>query len=159
LHSGKKLATVVEDGKDGSLELHFEDSSVVTVDALIGADGIFGFVRRQVLDEKDAASAAGWWDCRNVVPYEKAKTKLGSQYFVEPRQYGWVGEKAFIMHDILDDGKSVQCVCSATEETASTTRNRDLSRSFLEKSFEPWLDGPIARNMIDVCMNDLKKLY
>ena len=150
LHPGKKLGSIVKDSSHGSLELHFKDGTVDTVDALIGADGIFGSVRTHVLGNDDAASAAGWWDCRNVVPFEKAKDKLGARFFEDPRQYGWVGEKAFIMHDILDDGKSVQCVCSGVEETASAERKQDLSRSFLEKSFAPWLGGPVARNMIDV---------
>ena len=151
LHPGKKLVSIVEEQSNhGGLELHFQDGTIDTVDALIGADGIFSSVRQYLLGDAEPAEAAGWWDCRNVVPFEKAKEKLGAQYFEEPRQYSWVGDNGFIMHDILDDGKSVQCVCSAVELEASSERRRDLSRAFLDKTFGSWLEGPIGKPMIDV---------
>ena len=163
LHAGKKLVSITDDDDgDRRLKLRFEDGSVDTADALIGADGIFGFVRQHVLgDNNEPPAAAGWWDCRNIVPFEKAEAKLGAQYFEEIRQYGWVGERAFVMHDVLDGGKSVQCVCSGVEDGvgeegregdggANNNRKRPLTRPFLEKSLAAWLDGPVARNMIDV---------
>ena len=125
------------------------------VDAVIGADGIFGFTRQHVLGTDDSATkpiSGGWWDCRNLVSIEKAKERLGEEYFREPRQFAWVGSQAFIMHDVLDDGKTVQFVAAVVEKEASAERKRTLSRELLEYSFKDWLKGPIAPGMIDVSL-------
>ena len=54
------------------------------------------------------------------------------------------------MHDILDDGKLVQCVCFGVGSHGSAERKRGLTRDFLEESFKSWLDSPIAKAMVDV---------
>ena len=84
------------------------------------------------------------------MPLEKAKEKLGERYFVESRQYGWMGERGFIMHDVLDGGKTVQCVGACREDGSSNERKMELDRETLERAFAAWLDGPIAKGMIDV---------
>ena len=137
----------------GGIELRFQDGSIERADALIGADGIFGFVRKYVLGADDPATEpvyAGWWDCRNLVPLEKAKEKLGERYFVESTQYGWMGDGGFMMHDVLDGGKTVQCVGACREDGSSNERKMELDRETLERAFASWLDGPIAKGMIDV---------
>lgn len=151
LHPNKKLTSMEEDAN--GLTLRFQDGTVDHADALIGADGIFGFVREYLLGDDPSSKpvAAGWWDCRNLLPFEKVKEKLGADLFKDPRQYGWVGDRGFIMHDILDDGKMVQCVGCCVETDATPERKRPLDRESLEKYFASWLDGPIAKNMIDVC--------
>lgn len=80
---------------------------------------------------------------------EKAREKLGEQYFVEYRQYGWVGDVDFIMHDVLDNEKTVQCVGACREDGTLNERKMELDRDKLEKPFATWLDGPIAKGMID----------
>ena len=60
----------------------------------------------------------GWWDCRNLVPYDKAKDALEEEYFEEDRQYAWVGDGGFMMHDILDNRKTVQCVGAVITDEA-----------------------------------------
>lgn len=155
MSTSKKLVDIVpvDAVLGGGLELRFQDGSIERADALIGADGIFGFVRKYVLGANDATMEpvyAGWWDCRNLVPIEKAKEKLGEGYFVENSQYGWVGDGGFIMHDVLNSGETVQCVGACREEGAPNERKMELDRDKLEKSFAPWLDGPIAKGMIDV---------
>ena len=150
----KKLIAVESGSEDEhGLTLRFQDGSSTRVDALIGADGIFGFVRQYVLGTDGAAfqpTSGGWWDCRNLVPIERAKEKLGAEFFETPRQYGWLGDRGFIMYDVLDNGSVVQCVASSIEEHAPEQRKRKLTRSLLETSFATWLEGPIARGMIAV---------
>lgn len=151
LHANKELTSIKE--KNGKIELIFKDGSTYIFDAVIGADGIFGFVRNHVLQDdaaECAASPAGFWDCRNLVPMEKAKRVLGEQYFDVHRQYGWCGDGGFIMHDILENGTVVQCVMSAVEKEVSQDRKKVMSREFLESTFGEWLDGPIAKGMIEV---------
>ena len=154
MHVNKKLVNV-DDAKDGGINLNFQDGSIEHADALIGADGIHGYVRQHILGAAHPATGpvfAGWWDCRNLVPYEKAKTTLGEKYFHETRQYAWVGDGGFIMHDVLDDGKTVQCVgCMMVDEGWSSKEwKKELDRKQLENSFASWNDGPIAKGMMEV---------
>ena len=61
---------------EGGIVLPFQGASISGVDALIGADGIFGCVRKYVLGADDPATEpvyAGWWDCRNLQPVEKGR--------------------------------------------------------------------------------------
>ena len=155
MSTSKKLVgiTPIDAVAGGGIELRFQDGSIERADALIGADGIFGFVRKYVLGADDPATEpvyAGWWDCRNLVPLEKAKEKLGERYFVESRQYGWMGDGGFIMHDVLDGGKTVQCVGACRDDGGSNEKKMELDRETLERAFASWLDGPIAKGMIDV---------
>lgn len=111
-----RRCVVVGAGRGRLCQVRFEDGTVERFDAVIGADGIFSLVRSFVLSDAAAAAAAaehgpslaGFWDCRVLVPFDKAKATLGEQYFDVHRQYGWVGDGAFIMHDILDAGTTVQ---------------------------------------------------
>lgn len=152
LHASKALTTITT-LDSGDVRVTFGDGESETFHAVIGADGIFGAVRRHVLQEAandERPSPAGFWDCRNVVPFESAGEILGAEYFEEDRQYGWAGNGAFIMHDVLDNGTKVQCVISAIEKDPPKDRKRPLTREFLETTLHDWLDGPIGKGMIDV---------
>lgn len=152
LHASKAL-TAISATDAGDVQVTFRDGGEETFQAVIGADGIFGAVRQHVLQDTvdaDAPSAAGFWDCRNVVPFEKARKTLGAEFFEVDRQYGWAGNGAFIMHDVLDNGANVQCVISAIENDAPKDRKRPLTREFLEQTLREWLSGPIGKGMIDV---------
>ncbi|KAK6956724.1 hypothetical protein Daesc_002004 [Daldinia eschscholtzii] len=155
LHPNKKLTTI--NPKESEVEITFQDGTVYQFDAVIGADGIFSTVREHVLqgvatDEQLHPSPAGFWDCRNVVPFEKAKGTLGEKYFEVDRQHSWVGEGAFIMHDVLENRTMVQCVISGIEKdpSASRDRKRPLTREILRDSLSSWLGGPIADGMINL---------
>ncbi|KAI0104450.1 salicylate hydroxylase [Daldinia grandis] len=155
LHSNKKLTTI--NPNESGVEICFQDDTIYQFDAVIGADGIFSTVREYVLrdivaDEQHCASPAGFWDCRNVVPFEKAKSVLGEKYFEIDRQYGWVGDGAFIMHDVLENRTMVQCVVSCIERDPSTSRDRKrpLTQDTLRDSLNSWLGGPIADGMISL---------
>jgi salicylate hydroxylase len=130
---------------------------VYEFDAIIGADGIFSFVRRHMFrntppGEDYGPSPAGFWDCRALVPLDKAKSVLGEKYFENDRRHSWVGDGAFIMHDILENKTMVQCIVSAIDREPPSTesRKRVLTREFLTETLKTWLDGPIANGMIDV---------
>ena len=165
LHSSKKLVAIEEE--ENELTLRFEDGTLDTADAVIGADGIFGLVRSRVLGDDPSAKpvASGWWGCRRLVPFEEAKAKLGAQFFEVPRQHGWIGDRGFMMHDILDAGNTVQCVASGVEVgnqgiREASERKLNVTRELLESCFKNWLDGPIARPMINVSLrtNPLNRL-
>lgn len=159
LHASKALAEITpgpEDDGGGGIKVTFRDGQEETFAAVIGADGIFGAVRRHVLGEAAAdadlegPSPAGFWDCRNLVPFDKARDALGAEYFEQDRQYGWAGNGAFVMHDVLENRTKVQCVISAVEKDHPADRKRPLTRDFLEETLRDWLDGPIGKGIIEV---------
>ncbi|KAK3381103.1 salicylate hydroxylase [Podospora didyma] len=161
LHASKKLTSITrQEAEDGAIQASLDDGTVEHFDAVIGADGIFSSVRNHVPDGADAAleehspSPAGFWDCTALVPFEKAKSRLGEQYFEVDRLYGWMGDGAFIMHDLLDARKTVQCVMSMVEKDPSPTpakdRKRPVTRELLNKALHAWLDGPITNGVIDM---------
>lgn len=154
LHAGKTVDTITS-VSSGCIEVVFQDGESTLFDAVIGADGIFGSMRKYVLqDFPDACdpSPAGFWDCRNVVPFGKAKAALGEQYFEKDRQYGWSGDGAFVIHDALEDRTMVQCAVSAIDRDPCQDRKRPLTRKFLEETFSSWMDGSIGKAIIDVSL-------
>ncbi|CAJ2499976.1 Uu.00g028290.m01.CDS01 [Anthostomella pinea] len=155
LHSNKKLTDIK--GTGNGIQLTFQDGTTDQFDIVIGADGIFSSVRKYVLQEaaeECAASPAGWWDSRVVVPLEKARTALGEQFFDVHRQYLWTGDKAFLLHDVLENGTLVQCIISAVEEGPPADRKRTLTRELLTATLGDWLEGPIAKGMIELTLED-----
>ncbi|KAK4169819.1 salicylate hydroxylase [Cladorrhinum sp. PSN259] len=158
LHANKKLSAIRETEEDGTLSVTFEDGVTRQFDAVIGADGIFSSVRAHVLGDsaakEHAASPAGFWDCRVMVPYEKAKAALGEEYFDQDRQYGWIGDQAFVMHDIAEARTQVQVVISAVEkESPREGRKQKLTREGLKETLKDWLGGPIGDGAIELLLD------
>ena len=74
MHTSKKLVRI--DQQAAKVTLAFEDGATVTVDALIGADGIFGFVRSHILGANHSALKpvlTGWAGVMKMVPLEDAR--------------------------------------------------------------------------------------
>ncbi|KAL9105642.1 MAG: hypothetical protein Q9227_009221 [Pyrenula ochraceoflavens] len=154
MHANKKLSIIEE--HSNTLVLHFTDGSTAETDALIGADGLFGCVRSHVLGADHPSTkpvAAGWTGTRNLIPYDIASKKLGSELFQEDRVYGWIGEGGLFMHNVLNDGKMVQCMGSSIDRNPSSERRRSIDRQHLEDAFSTWLNGPIATKMIDLLLD------
>ncbi|KAI1147678.1 salicylate hydroxylase [Nemania diffusa] len=164
LHPNKQLVTI--NSEASRLELVFQDDTKYEFDAVIGADGIFSFVRRYIF--RDTASAedygpspAGFWDCRNLVPFDKAKSTLGEELFESDRRYSWIGDGAFIMHDVLENRSMVQCIVSAIDRQQPDLRSRKkiLTQDDLMGTLGTWLSGPIANGMIDLTLNQSTYKY
>lgn len=159
MHTSKKVTDIAQanDSATGPFKLHFQDGSSYIADAVIGADGVHGYVRTHILGADHPAlkpKFGGFWDSRSLIPMEKAKELLGEHYFIEgdQRQHGWIGNGGFFMHDVLDGGKTVQCVaCAQTnEEWGEDEWRRDLDREKLESTFSGWTESAIKRGMIEV---------
>ncbi|ROV91397.1 hypothetical protein VPNG_09970 [Cytospora leucostoma] len=140
-----------------AVEITFEDGESTICDAVIGADGIWGTVRQYVPGdgaEEHAPTNAGWWDCRNLVPFGKAREILGDRLLQLDRAVGWAGEGAFIMHVALENRKLVMFVVSGLEmNPPQDSRSRPLTREVLTDAFGAWMDGPIAKGVIDLIMD------
>ena len=157
MHANKKLIHIDElkpanDGSLPRLTLKFSDGSSDQVHAIIGADGIHGYVRRFVLGDDNPLTIpvyAGWWDTRNLVSVEQGTKAIGSK-FVEPqypRQHAWIGNGGFLMHDIIDNGEVLQCVAAVRNERNWDPRKwkRTLTKDELLEKFGDWLIGkPMA---------------
>lgn len=107
LHVKKKLTSLSET-LDG-VSVTFADEEVEQFDAVIGADGIFGFVRNYVLQDKDnkyGPSPAEFWDSRAIIPIDKARAVIGDNHFSADEvdcQHGWIGDGAFLLYDVLEN--------------------------------------------------------
>jgi salicylate hydroxylase len=158
LHANKKLTNIKNTG-DGT-QLTFQDGRIDSFDAIIGADGIFGKVREHVVGDNAEykASPADFWDCRILMPFEKAQKTIGPEFFELDRQYGWIGDQAFIMHDVLENRTMVQVVISAIEKDHPKDRKRPLSRELATTTLSKWLDGPIASSVIEASSSITAKL-
>ncbi|KUI57859.1 Salicylate hydroxylase [Cytospora mali] len=157
LHTSKRLVSLKVLPDSRVVEITFGDGESAICDAVIGADGIWGMVRQHVLGdaaEEHAPANAGWWDCRNLVPYEKAREVLGDKLFQVDRAYGWAGDGAFIMHVVLENRKLVMCIASVLEHSPpQDAKKRPLTRDMLTDAFGTWMDGPIAKGIIELIMD------
>ncbi|KAH8168500.1 FAD binding domain-containing protein [Sarocladium implicatum] len=145
LHVSKRVKSL--DQTDSIVQVAFEDGSEAHFDAVIGADGIFSTVRNHVLGEqweKHTASPAGFWDCRVLVPFEKAKEALGEKSFEVDRQYAWLGEGAAMLHGLVENRTKVTCIIAAVDRDSSTNRKRPITRQFLEDALpKSWDQGTV----------------
>jgi salicylate hydroxylase len=155
LHTNQKL-TSLEESSSG-VRVTFEDGSSRLFDAVIGADGLYSSVRRFIHGaeaEQHAASPAGWWDCRNLVPINKAKAMLGELSFEVDREYCWVGDGAFIMHAVVESGTMVQCVIAVVETNHAQHRKRPISRETFRDVFgKGWQGLQVAKGMIELMLD------
>ncbi|KAG9255696.1 salicylate hydroxylase [Emericellopsis atlantica] len=156
LHPNKRLDAITPQD-DGSVAVSFADGTVHTFDAVIGADGIFSSVRSHVLGKqaaKHAATPGGFWDARALVSLDKAKATLGEDLFELDRQYGWAGDGAFIMHDVLEDRSLVQVLVSAVEHDHPKDRKRALTKDVLDAKFKNWPDIPVAKGVKELLLDE-----
>jgi len=161
MHVLKKLVRVEDSG--GGVLLYFSDNTQEYADLLVGADGIHGYVRGYILGPEHPATKpkfSGWWDCRALVPFEKAVEALGDEFFKEHRQHSWLGDGGYMMHDVLNGGETVQCVAAVLtgENWDPNEWKKPLDRKMLEDSFATWKDGPIAPGMIELLLQNPEPL-
>lgn len=149
LHADKPVDSVQET-PDG-VNITFRDGQTGTFDGLMGADGIFGTVRQYVVEKDEStATSTGFWDCRNVIPFEQAVAAFGHEYFKVDREYGWVGDGTFFLHNVIENRTMVQCLMSGVEKEPPSSRVQVLTREILEEKLQGSLDSPMTKKMVDV---------
>lgn len=158
IHTNRKLISIEESNNQGPTILQFQDGSTQKTDILIGADGIHSQVRKYILGADNPATPpvfAGWWDTRNLSPIDQAE-KLMSPYInaADPRQYGWIGDGAFLIHTVLSHVQQAMVVASAyTDETwPEDSWKMPLELSKLQQTFQDWT---IGENMVEVRVSHL----
>ncbi|KAI0878353.1 salicylate hydroxylase [Hypoxylon argillaceum] len=144
MHTSKKLVKV-DHRADESLELHFADGTAHECDILIGADGIHSYVRRLILGDSDPAASprnTGFWCVMALKPYAEAQARLGDSVvnINDPREYDWVGDGAYLLHNILEQGQLVQLIIAAYEKEAEVSDQwrRTVSADEIKSLYKDW---------------------
>lgn len=143
LHSSKKLEKV-DQGDDGPITLRFVDGTTHECDVLVGADGIHSIVRKHILGNDPAASPrnSGAWTIMALKTAAEAQGSLGSgpKGLEEAREYSWVGDGVFAMHNMFNQGQVVQFIIAAYEKEAESSSDwhRTVGADELKQLFKDW---------------------
>ncbi|KAI0146124.1 hypothetical protein GGR57DRAFT_479581 [Xylariaceae sp. FL1272] len=142
LHASKKLERIHRNS-DG-VTLQFADGTTHDCDILVGADGIHSTVRKYVLGEDDPAAHprnTGLWLVMTLQPYDKARASFGADLVDrnDAREYSWVGNGTYILHNVLSDGQLVQLVIGSSDDDAPSDQwRRSVSADEIRKLYAGW---------------------
>lgn len=124
LHVAKKLEKIDQEG-DGPITLYFTDGTTHECDVLLGADGIHSVVCKLILGDDPAASPrnTGAWTIMALKSAADAEASLGKgpHGLEEAREYMWVGDGAFLLHNMFNQGQIVQFIVAAYEKEAESS--------------------------------------
>ncbi|ROW14592.1 hypothetical protein VPNG_03165 [Cytospora leucostoma] len=144
MHASKKLDQIGRNG-DGSITLRFTDGTTHECDILVGADGIHSTVRKFVLGKNDPAVSprnTGWWCIFALRPYEEAQASIGKGIvdIEDAREYDWVGDGTYLMHNVINQGQLVQFIVVAHDKDAelSDSWRRTVSADELRELYRDW---------------------
>lgn len=148
MHASKKLDHYVEtsnNGVDGFLTIHFTDGTTHECDILIGADGIHSTVRKLLLGQDDLAAFprnTGAWGIMTMRPFAEAQSSIGKDYInkEDAREYSWVGNGTYFMHNVLSGGEMVQMILASHDKNAESSDDwqRIVSADDLKKLYQDW---------------------
>lgn len=175
MHASKKLESV-DHHEDGSLTIHLyvfmadlaggdlltrtlnsSDGSTHNCDILVGADGIHSTVRKLILGEKNPAAVprnSGCWAIMALKPYAEAQASIGTGPvdIENAREYAWIGDGTFLMHNVLSEGQLVQFVVTGCEQEAvgSDHWHRTVSADELRRLYQDW-PSHLKKAIEEVC--------
>lgn len=142
LHASKKLEGV-DRRADQSLTLHFTDGTSHECDILIGADGIHSTVRKIVLEGSPASTprSTGIWMVMILQPYAEAQASIGKGTIdlEQAREYSWIGQGTYLLHNLLSDGQLVQFVIASKDKEVEPEQwHRTVSNSEIKSLYQKW---------------------
>ncbi|KAI0418437.1 FAD/NAD(P)-binding domain-containing protein [Xylaria grammica] len=141
MHHSKKLDRIEKrGGQAGPITLCFTDGSTHECDILIGADGIHSTVRK-IIDPNAVPRNTGWWAVMALKPFAEAEATLSKgPRDINAREYMWVGDGAFALHNVLNNGQLLQLIIASKDQTAESSDrwHQEVSADALRKICENW---------------------
>ncbi|KAI1772912.1 FAD/NAD(P)-binding domain-containing protein [Hypoxylon cercidicola] len=144
MHAFKKLDRV-DHNSDGSITLCFTDGTTHDCDVLIGADGIHSKVRKLVLGEDDPAASprnTGSWAVMTLKPYAEAQASIGKDLvnIEDAREYMWIGDGTYVLHNVLSQGEQVQFIISSYDKDAELSDfwQRTVKADEIRTLYQDW---------------------
>ncbi|KAI1651940.1 FAD/NAD(P)-binding domain-containing protein [Daldinia loculata] len=121
----KKKLDETKRNDDGSLILHFTDGTTHECDILIGADGI-----HSTDDPAASPRNTGTWLVMTLQPFS----------IEDAREYSWIRDGSFILHNLLSDGQLVQFVIASYDKEAESTDrwNRSVNAEEIKSLYKDW---------------------
>ena len=112
IKTGKRLVSIEELAQaEKAVKVTFEDGEIITVDAVIGADGINSIVRQHIHTDKEAEWIPGF-NTRIMIPMAEARQIFGEAHCSKPIHSAWVGNSILVITDSEDDGEAMQVIVS-----------------------------------------------
>ncbi|KAI1121715.1 salicylate hydroxylase [Nemania abortiva] len=159
MHASKRLERINRQD-EGPITLYFTDGTSHECDILVGADGIHSTVRKLILGGNDPAASpksTGWWAVMALKPYKEAQACIGKGLIdvEDAREYSWIGDGAFLLHNVLEHGQLVQLALSTRDEEyddASDQWQRPVSADTIRtlyKDFPPHLNKAVNELLCD----------
>lgn len=139
LRTSAGVAGFAQDG--GTATALLEDGEQVTGLALIGADGLWSNVRRQLVGD-GAPRVSGHTTYRSVIPVEQMPEDLRWNAATL-----WAGPKCHIVHYPLSGWKQFNLVVTYHNDAPEPVAGLPVSRDEVEKGFEHV--SPLARQIIE----------
>ncbi|KAG8160973.1 hypothetical protein KVR01_009237 [Diaporthe batatas] len=118
-----------------NVKLCSSDKTTHNCDILVGADGIHS-TPTVVLPRN-----SGCWAVMALKPYAEAQASIGQGIDIDDaREYAWIGNGTFLMHNVLSEGQLVQLVLTAYEEQAvgSDRWHRTVSADEIRRLYNDW---------------------
>ncbi|KAK6212330.1 hypothetical protein LQW54_005463 [Pestalotiopsis sp. IQ-011] len=142
MHTSKELGRV-DRTADGPVKLYFTDGTTHECDVLIGADGIHSTIRKFILGDDTAAVPrnTGVWLIMTLQPYADAQASLGrgTVDVEEAREYSWLGNGTYILHNLLQGGQLVQLVVASRDTDVPPDQwHRNVSADELKTLYKDW---------------------
>ena len=139
LRVNSRVESYVQDG--ASVTATLADGSTVTGSALVGADGLWSCVRKQIVGDS-APRVSGHTTYRSVIPAEQMPEELRWNSATL-----WAGPKCHIVHYPLTGGKMYNLVVTYHNHAAEPVAGKPVSHDEVRRGFEHV--APRARQIID----------
>ncbi|KAK7749036.1 hypothetical protein SLS53_001062 [Cytospora paraplurivora] len=100
------------------------------------------FLRELLADVPHERMNTGWWCIFALRPYEEAQASVGKGIvnIEDAREYDWVGDGTYLMHNVIIQGQLVQFIVVAHDKDAESSDSwrRTISADELMELYQDW---------------------